>query len=78
MSSDMIHTCGCAQQHAAQRRRSVGGHAAPVGLFGKFSTSHLVRGVIARLQVLRAQLEAVVLRAGHDHRRAAHQRVISG
>ena len=47
MSSDMIQTWGWRSITSASARISSAVQAAPVGLLGKFSSSHLVRGVIA-------------------------------
>ncbi len=47
MSSAMIHTCGWRRITAAIAASSSRVQAAPVGLFGRLSISHLVRGVIA-------------------------------
>ena len=47
MSSDMIHTCGWRSITSPSAAISSAEQAAPVGLFGKFSSSHLVRGVMA-------------------------------
>ena len=47
MSSDRIQTCGCLRITAAIAFSSSALITAPVGLFGLFSISHLVFGVIA-------------------------------
>ncbi len=43
----MIQTCGCLAITSASARNSSREQDAPVGLFGLFSTSSFVRGVIA-------------------------------
>ena len=43
----MISTCGCFSSTSAISFISAREHTAPVGLLGKFSTTHLVLGVIA-------------------------------
>ena len=47
MSSVMIHTCGWRSMTSVMAFMSAHEQVAPVGLLGKFSSSHLVRGVIA-------------------------------
>ena len=43
----MTMTCGWRSSTSAMARISLREHTAPVGLLGKFRTTHLVRGVIA-------------------------------
>ena len=60
----MTKTCGWASSTSAISRISAREHTAPVGLLGKFSTTHLVLGVIAASRSTARSLKWLF--SGHD------------